>query len=249
MKRAVRPNPAYDTISAPIYRARPDLDLWDREYREIQSIPSSTRAIPSKALVLFDKLIEFGRIQRAFDAGCGNGRNAVYLAKKGCKVVTADSSKVALDSTKKAALQSGVKDRIATVHMDLMKPFPFSSEFDLVLDSYVSCHFTENSQVTRYWTELARVTRVGGLVFSSVFSPDDEYYHSIPRSSRSNSRLVTDPTNGITKRLYEESEFKAVFPTSLLITYFVKFQFWDNVLGNNYLRSLYVALLTKGKFR
>ncbi|HOR47182.1 MAG TPA: class I SAM-dependent methyltransferase, partial [Caldisericia bacterium] len=45
---------------------------------------------------------------RVLDLGCGNGRNAVPLARMGCKVTGVDISKVALSLLKEKSQKKGV---------------------------------------------------------------------------------------------------------------------------------------------
>src|SRR5438067_3315020 len=87
-------------------------DVWDREYTTYKVIPSSTRSLPSKALVLFSELIGFQNKLKVLDAGCGIGRNSVYLAKKGCEVHAVDFSEAALSQLDKLAIQTGIRERI-----------------------------------------------------------------------------------------------------------------------------------------
>ena len=64
----------------------PDLrrQLWDREYSELRVIPSTSfRAAPSKALLLYEKLVDYSRLTPVLDAGCGNGRNSIYWPVSG----------------------------------------------------------------------------------------------------------------------------------------------------------------------
>ena len=158
------------------------MEIWNREYQEIRSIPSSTRRLPSKALLLFEKILDFNKPRRVLDAGCGNGRNAVYLGAKGSHVVAVDFSSAALATVKSEVEPSGIGHRISLEKVDLLDALPFSDgTFDLCLDSYVSCHFTNNIDHTHYWSELSRVTRPGGHIFSSVFASDDEYYSKLAK--------------------------------------------------------------------
>ncbi len=55
-------------------------------------IPSSTRMLPSKALVLFSEILGFKNLHNVLDAGCGIGRNSIYLAQKGCEIHAVDFS-------------------------------------------------------------------------------------------------------------------------------------------------------------
>src|ERR1700680_3026063 len=172
------------------------LELWEREYREIRSIPSSTRSAPSKALLIAEPLIDFLSTAVVLDAGCGNGRNAVHLAAKGLRVIAADFSPAALNSVACLAGISGLRRRIDLTRIDLNGTLPFTNaSFDLCIDSYVSCHFTRQETIDRYLAELARVTRPGGRVFTSMFSHDDEYYDVIAREYPNDLPLVTDPHN------------------------------------------------------
>jgi SAM-dependent methyltransferase len=217
------------------------LDLWDYEYGEIHSIPSSTRMLPSKALLMAEPLINIPRLKTVLDAGCGNGRNALHLANRGIDVIAADFSPVALRMVQ--TLNSGL---VRPIRLNLNATFPFRDKsFDCCIDSYVSCHFTDEGVFDRYWNELARVTVDEGYLYTSMFSIEDEYYRHEQLKQGARSRLVTDHVNGITKRLYDELEFKELFGERLDMTNFFKFEFFDNVFGSNYRRSLFVAVLRK----
>ena len=220
--------------------------LWDREYSDLKVIPSSTRQLPSKALVLFAEILDFRKVRNVLDAGCGIGRNAIYFAQKGCEVHAVDYSAKALTILGDAARRSGVQESIKTYNCRLQKTFPFkTSFFDLVLDSYVFCHFVDDDFRENYRRELHRVTKPGGIVFSSIFSFDDEYYRQIRYKSGRKDNLVTDPNNGITKRLYTEAEIKDFFSVDFRILHFVKFEFTDVVLGSPYWRSIFALALQK----
>src|SRR5262245_52972785 len=112
-------------------------DLWNREYGTLKVIPSSTRTLASKAILLFSEILDFKRFEKVLDAGCGIGRNAIYLAEKGCQVHAVDISEIALNKLQAAALKGGVTEQI-TIHNTALESFPFEdNSFDLVIDSYV----------------------------------------------------------------------------------------------------------------
>jgi SAM-dependent methyltransferase len=185
-------------------------------------------------------------MRSVLDAGCGIGRNATYLAQKGCSVHAVDASKIALRELDCAARRLGVSDKILSYNCKLEETLPFRDEyFDLVLDSYVFCHFVDDELRHNYRKELKRVTRPGGIVFSSTFSFDDEYYKEIRENHGANGNLVTDPNNGITKRLYTELEIRQFFSVDFEVLYLVKFEFSDIVLGKSYRRSIFALVLKK----
>jgi SAM-dependent methyltransferase len=229
-----------------IEKANPEAQLWDREYGSLKVIPSSTRALPSKALVLFSEILDFKSMRDVLDAGCGIGRNSTYLAQKGCNVHAVDYSDTALKVLDNAAIKLGVREKIRTYNCKLGETFPFETNaFDLVLDSYVFCHFTDDGIRQNYRKELNRVTRPGGIVFSSIFSFEDQYYKKILEKGGGKHNLVTDPNNGITKRLYTEQEIRDFFSIDFEILYSIKFEFDDIVLAKTYRRSILALALRK----
>jgi Cyclopropane fatty acid synthase and related methyltransferases len=88
-------------------------------------------------------LVESGRVTpellapgRAVDLGCGEGANAVFLARAGFDVVGIDFSPVALRKAQRAALAAGVSERLRLVCADLTAPSLPGVEgpFDLLVD-------------------------------------------------------------------------------------------------------------------
>jgi SAM-dependent methyltransferase len=121
-------------------------------------------------------------------------------------------------------------------------PFP-QGAFPLVLDSYVSCHFLESTQIERYFNEIRRVTTPHGTIYSSSFSVEDEYYQVAAVPADSEPRVVIDPNNGIAKRLYTEDEIKILFSRYFKFEYFFKFEFSDVVLGRDYRRAVLACVM------
>lgn len=215
--------------------------LWDREYAELHVIPSSTRESPSKALLLFSEVLRFGQFKHVLDSGCGLGRNSVYLASKGCRVCAVDFSRAALDRARKAVSAAGFDSQVQLLQHSLLDRLPFrDGSFDLIVDSYVFCHFIDPGEQKSYRDEMARLLSNGGIFFCSAFSPDDEYYHGMAIDEQQ--RIILDPANGIQKRLYTDLEFKEFFAERFHIKFFVRFEFDDRVRGSLYKRSVIVTI-------
>src|SRR5260370_25874066 len=99
-------------------------DVGNREYASIKAIPSSTREQPAKALVLFADLLGFSNGARVLDAGCGNGRNSVFLAQRGCRVTAVDFSEEAVNETKRTPRLAGQERKIDVLDAFIGDPLP-----------------------------------------------------------------------------------------------------------------------------
>lgn len=220
--------------------------LWDREYREFNVIPSSVRAAPSKPLLLYEGLLNFAQLTPVLDVGCGNGRNAIYLAAKGCNVHAVDASEVALGYARERTNAEGLADKIQFYNLVLTRHWPFPDNyFALALDAYVFCHLLNRQERETYRGELRRLLRPSGVLYSAVFCVDDEYYRELMDSNDKGNRIVLDHRNGIRKHLYTEDEFRNFFSAEFRVTYFTKFQFDDVVQGRKYRRSILTLISEK----
>ncbi|MEU3773261.1 class I SAM-dependent methyltransferase [Streptomyces sp. NPDC032472] len=102
-----------------------DREFWDSRYSESDRIWSGR---PNADLVR-----EVGGLApgRALDLGCGEGADAVWLARRGWRVTGTDISGVALERAAAHAAEAGVADRVELRQHDLAESFP-AGEFDLV---------------------------------------------------------------------------------------------------------------------
>lgn len=220
--------------------------LWDREYRELQVIPSTTRTLASKALVAALPRLGLSPRWKVLDLGCGNGRNSVFLAQQGAEVHALDFSTAALDRLVELASGLGLSDSVHTYCASLTQRLPFpDATFRLVVDSYVFCHFLDSSLKDHYLSELRRVTRPGGLVFMSLFPPDDGYYGSMAVQMVPNGSAVTDPLNGIAKQLYTAQQLADLVGRGFQVEWTGSLEFDDVVLGRHFWRKILSAILRR----
>jgi len=124
-------------------------------------------------IYLFDQILR-GNItpqMRVLDAGCGSGRNLVYLLREGCEVFGIDRDAAAVAQFRKMAalLQPGLPAE--NFQAGLVESMPFPDNFaDAVLSSAV-LHFARDEQHFRAMVhELWRVLRPGGLLFCRLGS-------------------------------------------------------------------------------
>ncbi|MGO4545170.1 class I SAM-dependent methyltransferase [Paenibacillus sp. 2TAB23] len=124
-------------------------------------------------IYLFDQLLK-GRItkdMRILDAGCGSGRNLVYLLRNGYSVMAVDRSEAAIEDVQRlgAACSSNWSEQQARVETVERLSFKDHS-FDFIISSAV-LHFADNeAHFDQMWDELWRVLAPGGKLFARLAS-------------------------------------------------------------------------------
>jgi SAM-dependent methyltransferase len=96
---------------------------------------------------------------RALDLGCGEGADAVWLARQGWRVTAADISGVALERAAEHAAHAGVT--VDWQRHDLEQTFP-AGEFDLVSAQFL--HFWEEFDREKILRRAAEAVAPGGIL-------------------------------------------------------------------------------------
>lgn len=124
-------------------------------------------------IYLFDQILR-GRIapgMRVLDAGCGGGRNLVYLLREGYDVSATDRDPQAVSTVR--ALASTLAPALPADHFRV-EPVEQSSFADATFDVVVSnavLHFArDDAHFDAMVTELWRLTAPGGLLFARLAS-------------------------------------------------------------------------------
>lgn len=105
---------------------------------------------------------------RILDVGCGAGRNAIFLAKKGFYVVGLDISSAALKLALERAENVGLRNCIFVEHDFLKMPFP-EEQFDAV----IGCYSVENvplPEIRIVLSEMKWVAKHRGLILVTLHS-------------------------------------------------------------------------------
>lgn len=124
-------------------------------------------------IYLFDQLLR-GRIQsgmRILDAGCGGGRNLVYLLRHGYDVFATDADAGAIQSVRAmaAALAPGLPE--TNFRVEPVEQMTFPDAFaDAVLSSAVLHFARDNAQFTAIVQSMWRVLKPGGMLFCRLAS-------------------------------------------------------------------------------
>ena len=118
-----------------------DSASWDRRYGGRELIWT---AEPNRFLVAETETLAPGR---AIDLGCGEGRNAIWLAERSWQAVGVDFSEVGLTKARELADARGVD--VDWVAADLLEYRPDPRASDLVLIFYLQVPATERRPIIR----------------------------------------------------------------------------------------------------
>ncbi len=124
-------------------------------------------------IYLFDQLLR-GRIMpgmKVLDAGCGSGRNLVYLLREGYEVFAADADPQAVESVRMMAACLAPKLPRDNFRMEAIEAMSFGDEFaDVVLSSAVLHFARDGEQFMSMLRGSWRVLKRSGLFFARLAS-------------------------------------------------------------------------------
>jgi SAM-dependent methyltransferase len=124
-------------------------------------------------IYLFDQILK-GRItpgMRILDAGCGSGRNLVYLLREGYDVCAADASAEAVETVRNMARALAPSLPASNFRVEPVEQMSFPDAFADVVISNTVLHFaSDDAHFEAMLRGTFRVLRPGGLFFSRLGS-------------------------------------------------------------------------------
>lgn len=120
---------------------------------------------------LFDQLLKgrFDSVRTVLDAGCGSGRNLVYLLRSGFDVFAVDRDAGAVDRVRRLA--AALAPRLPAEHFRVagVDALPFGDgSMDVVLSSAVLHFARDQEHFDRMLAEMWRVLLPGGFLFARL---------------------------------------------------------------------------------
>jgi 2-polyprenyl-3-methyl-5-hydroxy-6-metoxy-1,4-benzoquinol methylase len=110
-----------------------DKDYWESHWQQANGHDAGLAIVPNPHLVRETSSLVPGT---ALDAGCGEGKEAIWLAAQGWQVTAADISTAALSRASERATHSGAAaEQVQWVEADLSAWQP-GTQFDLVTTHY-----------------------------------------------------------------------------------------------------------------
>lgn len=155
---------------------------WDNFYIERKRpVPFITQnTMPDENLVAF--LNSQTEIKSAVEFGCGEGRNAIYMAKQGKEVTAYDFSEIAIQNAKNIMADAGV--HVNFICENVIKS-NIADKADFVYDSGMFHHLSPHRRIT-YIELLKKILNANGYFGLTCFSwgtncadeiDDWEYYN------------------------------------------------------------------------
>ncbi|HTR39776.1 MAG TPA: class I SAM-dependent methyltransferase [Bryobacteraceae bacterium] len=124
-------------------------------------------------IYLFDQLLR-GRItpgMRIVDAGCGSGRNVVYLLRQGYEVFGADRDPGAVESVRRLAVSFAPALSASNFRVEPIEAMSFPDGFSDVVISSAVLHFArDDAHFNAMLRDTWRVLKPGGLLFCRLAS-------------------------------------------------------------------------------
>ncbi len=184
--------------------------FWDQEYTNPSHLKLSDKE--SEDLAKFTRWII--RRQRGdvlaeqasvIDAGCGNGRNLIYLAHKfSMKGIGVDISSAAIAQAKKASVDLSIKYQVGNAG----DPLPAEDNSQSIALDMMTSHFLDKSARENLRDELYRTLVPGGYLFMKTFLKDKDLHTArlIKEKPGKEEGSYIHPVMGVPEFVYSEDE-------------------------------------------
>jgi SAM-dependent methyltransferase len=141
---------------------------WNTFYSErVMKAPFlANNTLPDKIVT---KFVKTHNIKDAVEFGCGEGRNAIYLAKRGIDVVAIDSSEVAIRNAKDKT--EGLNN-VRFICSNFLSIDFEGRKYDLVIDSGMFHHLAPHRRL-QYRELLKEIIKENGYIVLLCFSADE----------------------------------------------------------------------------
>lgn len=183
-----------------------DKPFWERSYKNLGDLPFG-----SPSLEIYEISNSLPKSAKILDAGCGDGRNALYMAEKGFSVDAFDISAGGIEKLTLLARQKGIE---VNAWVQDLAEYVFKDRYDLII-SHGVLHLVARDTWTRFIRDMRSHTRINGVNVVVVFTdalpvPPDLSQHCIG--------------------LFAEGEIKNIY-SDWAIEYFKSYDFYDTHPG------------------
>ncbi len=147
-----------------------DKPFWEEAFSKFEAV--NTFGKPAEELISLVSSLPSGA--SVLDIGCGEGRNALYLAEQGFSVTAIDISAAGIQKLKHFADRKGFS---ITAEVQDMKQYVFMNNYDLII-AHGSLHLIEREHWTSLIQKMKANTNAGGynvvVAFTDTIPPPDD---------------------------------------------------------------------------
>lgn len=220
---------------------------WNEEYGR-KGIPSSFRKDPTKTVIDFltwlkDNNHRFNGF--AADIGCGQGRNSIYLASEGFKVIGIELLEENATMINKQAKENALP--IQAFAQDAACTWPIESNtLAIAIDIFCYKHIVNKEKQLKYRQELWRTLKSDGYYHISLASDKDGFYGPLLKNSPNpKEKLIIDPHSNIPSYLYSKEDLTQEFADLFELVQIKEQSSTSPMYGQDYSRKVLNAILRK----
>lgn len=179
-----------DVMGASMEKAVP---FWEDLYRADDVMAFTVE--PNKTVVEYESLLD--KNANILEAGCGEGQNVLYLAKRGFRNIDAfDISEAGIAKLKRLCEINGVS---VNAFVRDMTEYVFEKKYDLIM-SFAALCFVEKDEWRQFIVNVKDSTNVGGIHIMHIFTDE------VPASADIAPFAVGLAHDGELKELYNDWE-------------------------------------------
>jgi SAM-dependent methyltransferase len=132
---------------------------------------------PSEAAIAAADVFAAAGVATVVELGAGQGRDTLYLIRRGFHVHAIDYAPEGLDAIEAKAGAAGLADRVTVDMHDVRQRLPFADAgVDASYSHMLLCMALTTLELDELVAELRRVVRPGGLVVYTVRTKEDAHY-------------------------------------------------------------------------
>jgi len=161
--------------------------------------------------------------------GCGEGRDAIFLARLGFDVIATEISRNGLKRAKEISSENGYK--LELLYLDAHGPHDHLGKFEAVLIMNV-IHFLSPDSISERIEHFKSLVKPGGIFTAQLFTVEDPRYLDIGKSDDdfTGQLIVEDPARNYRVRYFEKGELASYF-TDWKLIYYHEGLIWDKPHG------------------
>jgi ubiquinone/menaquinone biosynthesis C-methylase UbiE len=222
-------------------------DRWDKEHQKPAILLQIDATTASSGVRKFYTWLKANTVEeqlQGIEMCCGKGRNAIWLATKGIRMVGTDFSPIAITEAKRRAIKANVSDKVQFVVHDATKPYDLPpASLNFAIDCFGSTDIESIHGRKQALRNILRVLKPGGFLMIYLLSTEDEYSGELLRQYPGpDSGSYIHPTNGKYEKAFSEQEIKQLYG-DLQVRAFKrvpkKATFFDKEYSNNYIWAVF----------